>query len=271
MASYANVQEANRKTRDEFDTARSITDGFRRASVTMNTMIHIKQGSVGFPEGNSGQVVIKFTTVNDYPCHLTFHTGRTDAEGAAGAFHVVIHEKGSEPKRYYRFKPSIDESLHLKLDNIEYIPTSEVFGLKRPLGDVHLDGAMQEVIQAVNTANIYAGKPTAHVQQSVKSIMNQRHIDKIKTDYTKAIKDVKSISTFNKLWATDKKQDLIDYYNANKTNTKEVLNTKLNTKVKEMLEAAAAAEPAKKGGKRKQTRKLKRRKMNKRKTRRHRS
>jgi len=269
MASYANVQEANRKTRDEFDTARSITDGFRRASVTMNTMIHIKQGSVGFPEGNSGQVVIKFTTVNDYPCHLTFHTGGTGAEGAAGAFHVVIHEKGSEPKRYYRFKPSIDNN-HLKLDNIEYIPTSEVFGLKRPLGDVHLDGAMQEVIQAVNTANIYAGKPTAHVQQSVKSIMTEGQIKKIKTHYIEAI-DVKSISTFNKLWATDKKQDLIDYYNANKTNTKEVLNTKLNTKVKEMLEPAVAAEPAKKGGKRKQTRKLKRRKMNKRKTRRQRS
>jgi len=269
MASYANALEANRKTRDEFDTARGITDGFTRASATMNRMVHIKAGSVGFPEGNSGQIVIKFMTVNDYPCHLTFHTGGTGAEGAAGAFHVVIDEKGSETKKYYRFKPSID-NYHLKLDNIEYIPSSsDVYGKKKPLGDVHLDGAMQEVIRAVNTANIYAGKPTAHVQQTVKSIMNERHIDKIKKDYTKAIKDVKSISTFNKLWATDKKQDLIDYYNANKTNTKEVLNTKLNTKVKEML--AQAAEPEKKGGKRKQTRKIKRRKMNKRKTRRHRS
>jgi hypothetical protein len=268
MASYANALEANRKTRDEFDTARGITDGFTRASVTMNRMVHIKAGSVGFPEGDSGQVVIKFTTVNDYPCHLTFHTGGTGAEGAAGAFHVVIDEKGSETKKYYRFKPSID-NYHLKLDNIEYIPSSsDVYGIKKPLGDVHLDGAMKEVIQAVNDAKIYAGKPTAHVQQSAASIMTEGQIKNIKTHYIEAI-DVKSISTFNKLWATDKKQDLIDYYNANKTNTKEVLNTKLNTKVKEML--AQAAEPAKKGGKRKQTRKIKRRKMNKRKTRRHRS
>ena len=125
---------------------------------------------------------------------------------------------------------------------------------------------MKEVIQAVNTANITVGKPTAHIQQSAKSIMTQGHIDKIKIEYTKAIKDVKLIPKFNKLWATDKQQVLIEYYNANKKPTKD----ELNTKVTEMLEEAAP-EAAKKGGKRKQTRKIKRRKMNKRKTRRHRS
>jgi hypothetical protein len=263
MASYANVQEANRKTREKFDTARGITEGFRRASVTMNTMIHIKQGSVGFPEGDSGQIIIKFTTVNDYPCHLTFHTGRTGAEGAAGAFHVVIDEKGSEPKRYYRFEPHIDGP-YLKLRNIQFKPTSEeVFGLEKPLGDVHLDGAMKEVIQAVNTANITVGKPTAHVQQSAASIMTEGQIKKIKTHYIEAI-PVKLILQFNKLWDNaDTKKDLIDY-------AKDKMDKDdLKNKVTEML--AAAAEPAKKGGKRKQTRKIKRRKMNKRTTRHHRS
>lgn len=267
MASYENALEANRNTRKRFDTARAITEGFFDASRTMNRMVHIKAGSVSFPKGDSGQIVIKFMTENEYSCHLTFHTGGTGAEGAAGAFHVVIDEKGSEPKRYYRFEPYIDGSSHLKLRNIRFKPiSSEVFGLEKPLGNEVLDGAMQEVIQAVNGANIYAGKPTAHVQQSVKSIMTQGHIDKIKTEYTKAIKDVKLIPKFNKLWATDKQQVLIEYYNANKKPTKD----ELNTKVTEMLEEAAP-EAAKKGGKRKQTRKIKRRKMNKRKTRRHRS
>ena len=266
MATYANVQEANRKTRDRFDTARIIPEGFTRASITMNAMVYIKQGSVGSPEGDSGQIIIKFTTRNGYPCHLTFHTGGKDEEGAKGAFHVVIDEKGNEPKRYYRFEPYIDGP-YLKLRDIQFKPTSEeVFGLKKPLGNDDLDAAMKEVIQAVNTANITVGKPTAHVQQSAKSIMTQGHIDKIKTEYTKAIKDVKLIPKFNKLWATDKQQVLIEYYNANKKPTKD----ELNTKVTEMLEEAAP-EAAKKGGKRKQTRKIKRRKMNKRKTRRHRS
>ena len=61
MATYANVQEANRKTREKFDTARVIPEGFTHASITMNTMVYIKQGSVGHPEGDSGQIIIKFT------------------------------------------------------------------------------------------------------------------------------------------------------------------------------------------------------------------
>jgi hypothetical protein len=261
MATFDNAQKANRMMREKFDTAREITEGFHRASSTMNSMVYIKRGSVSSPEGNSGQIVIKFSTRNDYQCHLTFHTGGRAEEGSKGAFHVVIDEKGSEPKRYYRFEPYINGS-NLKLRNIQFTPISEeVFGLEKPLGNPDLDAAMQEVIQAVNSANIYIGRPTAHAQQSAASQMNQGHIETIRKKYIEAIKDVKLIGKFNILWATDKKQDFIEYYKANKTNTKEELNTKLNTKVTEMLAAAAAepaAEPAKKGGKRKQTRKINR-------------
>ena len=261
MATYANVQEANRKTREKFDTARVIPEGFTHASITMNTMVYIKQGSVGHPEGDSGQIIIKFTTRNGYPCHLTFHTGCKEEEGAKGAFHVVIDEKGKEPKRYYRFEPYIDGP-YLKLRDIQFKPTSEeVFGLKKPLGNGDLDAAMQEVIQAVNTANITVGKPTAHDQGSVTSIMNQGHIDTIKKKYIEAI-PVNLIGKFNKLWDTNKKQDLLNYYH------KKITKDELKKKAEEALDVSASA---KKGGKRKQTRKTKKRKVNRRKTRRNRS
>jgi hypothetical protein len=246
MATYENAQQANRTIRERFDTARAITEGFLRASITMNTMVYIKQGSVGRPEGDSGQIVIKFTTRNGYSCHLTFHTGGKGEESTKGAFHVVIDEKGSEPKRYYRFEPYIDGS-HLKLRDIRFKPISpDVFGLAKPLGDHDLDEAMKEVIQAVNSSNIaVGGKPVAHAENKVASIMTQGHIDTIKKKYVEAI-PLNLIGKFNKLWENaNTKKDLIDYYKDKKD------KDDLKNKVTEMLEAA------KKGGKRKQTKKRK--------------
>ena len=247
MATYTNALEANRKTRERFDTARAITEGFLRASITMNTMVYIKQGSVGRPEGDSGQIVIKFTTRNGYSCHLTFHTGSPAEESSKGAFHVVIDEKGSERKRYYRFEPYIDGS-YLKLRDIRFKPTSEeVFGLEKPLGNDDLDKAMQEVIQAVNTANIDVGKPTDHAQNKVASIMTQGHLETIRKKYIEAI-PVNLIGKFNKLWDNgDTKKDLIDYFKDKKK------TDDLKNKVTELLAAAEA----KKGGRRNQTKKRK--------------